>query len=111
MPAPVIIREGAEFKSATMSESRWIPLGGGQELKLACHGGSWRWADWRIQRGFPPVAEVVPLPPPPAEDAARQFASPEAAVAFFAVRRTAAVPSSSREARAATPLGKAARRF
>jgi hypothetical protein len=94
-----------------MSQSRWIPLGGGRQLKLECHDGSWSWFDWRIHRGLPPVAEVVTLPPPPAKDAARQFASPEEAAAFFAARRTVAIPSSSREARAASPLGKAARRL
>jgi len=94
-----------------MSQSRWIPLGGGRQLKLACHGGSWSWVDWRIQRGLPPVAEVVTLPSPPAEDAARQFASPQEAAAFFAAHAVVAIASSSREARAASPLGKAARRL
>jgi hypothetical protein len=95
---------------AIMSQSRWIPLGGGRQLKLACDGGSWSWAGWRIQRGLPPVVEVVRLPPAPAEDASRQFASPEEATAFFAAHGAVAIASSSREARAATPLGKAARR-
>jgi hypothetical protein len=83
-----------------MSQSRWMPLGGGRQLKLACHGGSWSWADWRIQRGLPPVVEVVTLPPPPAEEASRQFALPEEAAAFFAARGAVAIASSSREARA-----------
>jgi hypothetical protein len=93
-----------------MSEERWIPIGAGRELKLASDLGSWRWAGWRLHRSLPPVAEVSTLPPPPAEDAVRRFASPQEAVAFFAARGGKPIPSSSREARAASPLGKAARR-
>ena len=97
-------------RSATMSEERWMPLGGGREVKLARDHGSWRWVEWRIRRSLPPVVEVAVLPPPAAEDAARRFPSPQEAVAFFAARGGKPIPSSSRAARAATPLGKAARR-
>jgi hypothetical protein len=95
----------------TTSDEHWIPLGGGRELKLACDDGGWRWTDWRIRRNLPPVVEIATLPPPGADDAARRFASRREAVAFFAARGGKRIPSSSREARAESPLGKAARGF
>jgi hypothetical protein len=110
MPTAGIIREAAGDEFGFMSQAGWIGLGGGRQLKLACDGGSWSWAGWRIQR-VPPAVEVVTLPPPRDEDAARRFVSPEEAAAFFSSRGELAIPSSSREARAATPLGKVAWRL